>query len=319
MIAAWRRYEGPTWLVALAIYGGWIALAIFHARIPLAVAFPLAIYLTAWHSSLQHETIHALRHVPRRLRSLLASPPLGVFFPYEIYRREHLRHHGARELAGPGDPESFYHDPKAWDRMPSSLRMLYRFNTTLAGRLIAGPAISIARTYAGEIRRIVRGDRSRVAIWVRHALALALVALVLRSNGIDPLLYLVAVAYPAASLGFVRSFAEHRYAASPERRTAIVESRGALSLLFLNNNLHAVHHAHPTAPWYELPERYRSYRASDTIVDPDLRLRGYRAVARAWLLRSIDSPVFGSGYERASDDPIARRVVAHAFSARTRR
>ncbi len=34
----------------------------------------------------------------------------------------------------------------------------------------------------------------------------------------------------------------------------------ALALLFLHNNLHAVHHAHPKAPWYHLPRLYAENR-----------------------------------------------------------
>ena len=44
-------------------------------------------------------------------------------------------------------------------------------------------------------------------------------------------------------------------------RTARIEDRGPLAFLFLNNNLHAVHHMHPTAQWYRLPALYRADRA----------------------------------------------------------
>ena len=40
----------------------------------------------------------------------------------------------------------------------------------------------------------------------------------------------------------------------------IIEDRGPLALLFLNNNLHAVHHAHPRLPWYRLPGEYARRR-----------------------------------------------------------
>jgi fatty acid desaturase len=89
----------------------------------------------------------------------------------------------------------------------------------------------------------------------------------------------------------VRSFAEHRYGGTARERTAIVESRSALSLLFLNNNLHAVHHRYPGLPWYELPNRYRADRERDVFASDPPPLRGYRTVARSWFLRPIDSPV----------------------------
>jgi fatty acid desaturase len=57
------RYDGPTWLVALVLYGGWAALIWHHARLPWWVIAPLGAYLVAWHFSLQHEAIHSF---PRR-------------------------------------------------------------------------------------------------------------------------------------------------------------------------------------------------------------------------------------------------------------
>ncbi len=165
----WYDVEGPTWLVAATIYAGWIALAIWHRSLPLAIVLPLAVYLTAWHASLQHETIHALRRVPRPMRTLVAIVPLGIWFPYEWYRREHLRHHATRDIAGSNDPESFYHDGATWAKMSAPLRALYLLNATFAGRLILGPAIQIVRTYAGEIRRLRSGDRTYVRVWCAHS------------------------------------------------------------------------------------------------------------------------------------------------------
>jgi hypothetical protein len=49
--------------------------------------------------------------------------------------------------------------------------------------------------------------------------------------------------YPALVLGMMRSFTEHRWGERASERTAIVESNWVFGLLFLWNNLHAVHHA----------------------------------------------------------------------------
>jgi len=288
MRSGWQRYEGPTWLVAFAIYGGWTGLALLHRSVPLALALAPAVYLTAWHSSLQHETIHALRRVPRAAKLALALPPLGLWFPYQVYRREHERHHATAELAAPHDPESFYHDPASWARMWAPLRAAYVVNQTLAGRLILGPALLIGRVYANEARRLMRGDTGDAGTWILHAALVAALATFLARCGVNPLLYAALVAYPAASLGLVRSFAEHRFGGSPRERTVSVESRSLLSLLFLNNNLHATHHAHPSLLWYDLPRRYRNHLAPR---DGVLPLRGYRSVLRSWLLRPIDFPV----------------------------
>jgi len=87
LTAFWRRYEGPTWILALVIYGSWMALTSFHALIPWWIMIPVGAYLVAWQFSLQHETIHAMRFVPRWLRYAIAFPPLGLWFPYPIYNR----------------------------------------------------------------------------------------------------------------------------------------------------------------------------------------------------------------------------------------
>ena len=51
----------------------------------------------------------------------------------------------------------------------------------------------------------------------------------------------------------IRTYLEHRAHEAPRARTVIIEDRGPLALLFLNNNLHVVHHCHPAVPWYRLP------------------------------------------------------------------
>ncbi len=293
MKTAWHTFEGPTWLVAAAIYGGWIVLALGYHHLSLAIALPCAIFLTAWHSSLQHETIHAMRRVPPRVRALLATPPLGVFYPYEWYRSEHARHHATHELGSATDPESFAIDAARIAALASPLRLILSANGTLAGRLVFGPAIQIVRTYGAAYDAIRAGDVRARSIWLPHIVYLGLLFALLQFAGIHPIAYLALVAYPAASLGLVRSFAEHRDADDSSKRTAIVESRSLLSLLFLNNNLHATHHALPSLPWYELPGRYDRDRRSGAILPATPRIRGYRHVVRSWLLQPLAPPDVG--------------------------
>ena len=66
-------------------------------------------------------------------------------------------------------------------------------------------------------------------------------------------IYFVAFVYPGTALMLVRSFAEHRAESDVDERTAIVENAPVMGLLFLYNNLHAVHHERPTMPWYRIP------------------------------------------------------------------
>jgi fatty acid desaturase len=66
----------------------------------------------------------------------------------------------------------------------------------------------------------------------------------------------VLAAYFGYGLLKIRTYLEHRAHEAFRARSVIIEDRGPLALLFLNNNLHAVHHMHPKAPWYRLPGIY---------------------------------------------------------------
>ena len=70
--------------------------------------------------------------------------------------------------------------------------------------------------------------------------------------GMPVWVYLACFIYPGMSLAMVRSFAEHRAAVEPEKRTAIVENARILGPLFLYNNLHVAHHLRGGLPWYQL-------------------------------------------------------------------
>ena len=98
-------------------------------------------------------------------------------------------------------------------------------------------------------------------VWTRHfAMVAGLVALIL-AYGAMPLWAYGIAAYGGLSVLKIRTFLEHQAHIRASGRTVIIEDRGPLSWLFLNNNLHAVHHAHPKLPWYRLPQAYRENRA----------------------------------------------------------
>jgi fatty acid desaturase len=117
--------------------------------------------------------------------------------------------------------------------------------------------------------------------------------------GITLLEYVVLFAYPGLALTLLRSFAEHRPAADPAHRTAIVETGPLMSLLYLNNNLHSVHHNRPDAPWYRLRAIYRDGRAAILTGNGGYRFRGYAAVLRRFLLTVKDSPEYPGAIQRA--------------------
>ncbi|MBI3515003.1 MAG: fatty acid desaturase [Proteobacteria bacterium] len=85
-------WEGPTWLVAVAIYGAWFLLIWFHGAIPWWLQLPIGAYLIAWHFSLQHEAIHSFRSAPAWLRMIVVYPPLGLWFPFPRGDLSHLPH-----------------------------------------------------------------------------------------------------------------------------------------------------------------------------------------------------------------------------------
>ena len=63
-----ERHDGPTLLVAAAIYASWLLLLASHEYLPWWVTAPLAGYVVQWHFSLQHEAIHSMRGTPKWLR-----------------------------------------------------------------------------------------------------------------------------------------------------------------------------------------------------------------------------------------------------------
>jgi len=278
------RTEAPTWLLAFTIYGGWLALTLRWHALPLWCAAPLGAWLCAWHMSLQHELMHGHPTRSENINHALAWPPLNLWLPYPIYRESHLRHHNDAHLTDPlEDPESTYMPAAEWASAGAARRYIHTTCNTLAGRLLLGPAWTIAHFWMSQARR---AQKHAWRVWLGHAVGAGLVLCwVWGICGIDPLIYIICCVYPGTALTLLRSLAEHRAADRPEDRTAVVEQAGLLGLLFLNNNLHVLHHARPGVPWFALPAEWRR-------VAPALRdarrgpvYRGYLEVARRYALR----------------------------------
>jgi fatty acid desaturase len=288
-----ERYEGPTLLIALAIYAGWVLLVHFHQALPGWLLAFAGGYVIQWHSSLQHEAIHAMRGLPKWLRVALVYPPLGGCLPFELYRRSHLQHHRDGHLTSPGeDTESFYHDENDWKNYGLVRRTVLVVNQTFLGRLLIGPFLHVPQLYWNEGRKILCGDTTNLGIWLRHLLASALVLLIVTAIFDVPLwLYFSAFLYPGLVFGMVRTFTEHRWSEQADQRTAIVESNWFFGLLFLWNNLHAVHHIFPAAPWYRLPRIWHEHRGHIVAHNGGFVFKGYGEIARRWLIRPNFVPV----------------------------
>ena len=106
--------------------------------------------------------------------------------------------------------------------------------------------------------------------------------------------YLLAV-YLALALLRIRSFLEHRAHDQFRARTVVVEDRGPLSLLFLNNNFHVVHHMHPNVAWYRLPALYAARKEHFLRRNEGYVYRNYLEVMRQHLWHAKDPvphPIF---------------------------
>ncbi len=278
--------EWPTVCLALMIYGGFGLVTWFYSALPWALAAAVGIYLIAWHGSLQHEVVHGHPTPWRRLNEALIFPSLWLWIPYGLYRDAHLRHHRNANLTDPlEDPESYYVTPERWAALSPSARFFYYAHNSFLGRMLIGPALCLWRLSSGELRRMAKGDFRNLPAWSLHAVSCAAVLYwVVGICEIPPLTYLALFVYPAMSLSLVRSFAEHRAHPGVDERTVIVEARGPMALLFLNNNLHALHHAEPGLAWYRLPACFRSRRGELLRANGGYRFNGYWEILLRYFL-----------------------------------
>ncbi|MDM0059070.1 fatty acid desaturase [Variovorax fucosicus] len=292
-VSRWQRYEAPTLLLAVLLYAAWAALVNWHDTLPAPLLFLLGGYIGQLHFSLQHEAIHAMRHIPKAVRWALVWPPLNLWLPYPLFHSSHSRHHVNFHLTHPQkDTESIFHSAAAWGTYGALRRSVVLANQTLAFRMVVEPWLRLGKFLGSEIRRLVAGNFSHALIWLAHAMSiLPIILYVTKIAGMSLVDYAFYFLYPSMMLGALRSFTEHRWGESPHERVAIVESNALFGLLYLYNNLHHVHHRFPTMPWYEIPGHFRSNRAALLAANGNFYYRGYGQIARRYLLRPIFKPV----------------------------
>lgn len=282
-----RRIEWPTFLALAGCYAAWAALVWCHAAVPILVFLPLAAYLVALQSSLRHEALHGHPTRSVGLNEALVFPPLCLLIPYRRFRDLHLRHHHDARLTDPyDDPESWYLADGDYRRLSAPARFLLKVNQTLAGRMLIGPVMSVAGLVRNDFKAIRAGDREIARAWAMHGLGCLPVAAFIFVSGMSLWLYLLLASWPGLSLLMLRTFAEHRAHPEVAKRTAIIEAGPVLSLLFLNNNLHVVHHQRPRVPWYELPALYRAERTRFHADNGGYGFKGYGDLVRRHLFRA---------------------------------
>lgn len=259
--AALPSVEWPTLGMIGASYALWAAGTTVGYGVAPLFGIILAGIAIAQFSSCQHEVLHGHPFRLRWLNEALVWPALTLTVPYGRFRDTHLAHHHDPVLTDPyDDPESNYLDPAQWARLPGWARALFRANNTLLGRIVIGPILGNALWLRTEWRLAMAGAGPVRRDWALHLVGLVPVVAWVAAAPMPWWAYLAA-AWVGQGLLRIRTFLEHRAHEAARARTVIIEDRGPLSLLFLNNNFHAVHHMHPGVPWYRLPAVYRANRS----------------------------------------------------------
>ena len=281
--------EWPTLAVFVATYALWAAATALFWQVSPLLSLVAATLAIAQYSSLTHEVLHGHPFRSRWLSEALVFPGITLYVPYLRFKDLHLRHHFDPNLTDPyDDPESNFVDPAAWSTMWMPKRMLLQMNNTLFGRMLFGPGLSLWALITGDLAAIRDGDRRAALGWVLHLAGMVPVFVWLLALGTMPVWAYLLAAYLGWSLLKIRTYLEHRAHDVARARTVVVESRGPLSLLFLNNNFHVVHHMHPGTAWYRLPALYFGNRDHYLRRNDGYVFHSYVEIFRQYLFRAKD-------------------------------
>ena len=276
------RLEWRTLGLIAFCYGLWAVAGFWLYPVAPVPALALMALMAALHSSLVHECLHGHPTRRRLVNEALVTLPLSLVYPFRRYKAQHLAHHHDERLTDPfDDPESYYRARWQFQALPGWLKAALRLNNTLLGRLLLGPWLATIGFFIDEARQFRADARGVRLAWAIHLPAVALVIALVWAMGIPLWLYVVGVCWPGLALIALRTFAEHQWHETPEGRTIIVE-HSPLAWLYLHNNLHIVHHKHPSAPWYELPRLYRERRAEWQAMNGGYVFPSYLALWRRW-------------------------------------
>ncbi|MDF1777250.1 MAG: fatty acid desaturase [Rhizobiaceae bacterium] len=281
-----NNLEWRTVALIIFCYAMWLLLVFGLSRYSIVIACLALIPVITLHSSLQHECLHGHPFRWSFLNDALASVPIGLFIPYLRFKDSHLKHHQNAQICDPfDDPESWYLEQAFWHRLPRVLKFLFDVNNTLAGRLLLGPGFVLVRTAITDGRAMLQGDRMVLRAWAIHlSLLVPLVVIIAQWSPMGLATYLLA-SYGGLSLLMVRTYLEHQAEENARGRSVIIEDKSLLSLLFLNNNLHAVHHAYPAVAWHQLPSLYQRNRDRFLAMNKGYYYRNYAEILRQFAFR----------------------------------
>jgi len=287
-----KRIEWPTVGLLVLVYIAFGISSYFAEILTLFVSIPIMALTVTLHSSLQHEVLHGHPFKSQFLSELTVFPAVGLFIPYLRFKETHLQHHYDPNLTDPyDDPETNYFDVVVFERKGSIYQKLLWFNNTLFGRMLVGPLFGLIWFYKGEIKEIISGNRSVMFAWVLHIFGLIPVLYWVMHSSTMPFWAFIVAVYFGHSLLKVRTYLEHRAHEKSAARTVIIEDRGLLALLFLNNNFHAVHHAYPKIVWYKLPAFYQQRRDEFLRRNAAYRYDNYLEIFKHHFLRAKDTVI----------------------------
>ena len=284
--------EWPTVVLAVGCYAAWLGAGLLLWPAHPVAALAVMIVTVALHSSLMHEVLHGHPTRSALVNEAFVFLPLGLTWPYRRFKTLHLRHHADERLTDPfDDPESYYRALWEHEELPQAMKTLLRLNNTMVGRFFLGPWLAAVGFVIGDVRAMRAGDRAIRKAWLLHLAGLVpVLAVVAYGFGMPLWLYVLVPAWFGQSLLSIRTFAEHQWSEHPDGRTIIVE-RSPLSLLFLNNNLHLVHHKLPTVAWYRLPALFRADREGWLARNRGYVYPNYLALLRAYGFRAKEPVV----------------------------
>lgn len=286
------RIEWPTVGLVILCYGSWLAAGLLlWPAWPVLAVIVLGVVL-ALQSSLMHEASHGHPTRNALINEALVALPIGLVWPFRRFRSTHLRHHADDRLTDPfDDPESYYQALWKHEELPAWMKVLLRVNNTMLGRMVLNPWLGSVGFIIADLRAMAAGDRAIRRAWLLHAAGLAIVLPVVAFLFAMPLwVYVLGPVWIGQSIISVRTYAEHQWSERPDGRTIIVES-SPLALLFLNNNLHLVHHKMPRAAWYRLPGLFRARREEWLAMNDGYSFPSYWALLRAYAFRAKEPVV----------------------------
>ena len=283
-----------TLVIAVLVYGGWLATVFLHKQMPWWATFALLTWFGAWHLSLQHELVHGHPFRNSKLNAALASLSLTMWVPFLSFKRDHISHHNTTLTHPKLDTESYYSMPEQWQHSGRFLRSIYWANRTIAFRLTIWSVFSTVQYFFADAWRAIRNVDNARSAWALHIPALIAVTYIVNNlAGMSMIEYLIGGVFASHSLNMMRSFAEHKTLGDESTRTAMIDAGRVMSLLMLNNNLHIAHHDEPSAPWYKVPEVAERLNAFERAQKIDALYKGgYGELLRRFTFKPYDQPVY---------------------------